>query len=75
MTLFLFPVIQKEMDLPAIYAEEGIWYVALSAISRLIDKNPQNKALRMQRAGLLEQARRAREAVFDRKAAGGDGIY
>ncbi len=61
----------KEMDIPAIYAAEGIWYEALASLSRLIDKYPENKTLRLQRANLLEQVRLEKEAAFDRKAAGG----
>lgn len=59
----------NEMEVPAIYAEEGIWYEALSSLSRLIEEDPGNKALRMQRANLLEQVQLEREAVPDRKAA------
>lgn len=61
----------KEMDIPAIYAEEGLWYEALASLSRLIDEDPENKALHLQRASLLEQAQLEREAVFDRKVSGG----
>lgn len=44
-----------EKDQPTIYAEEGIWYNAVSSLSALIAANPDNKALKEQRAGLLEQ--------------------
>ena len=40
---------------PFLYAEEGIWYDALSAISNLIDAAPNDATLRRQRAELLEQ--------------------
>jgi hypothetical protein len=40
---------------PYIYAEAGLWYDALSAISDLIDAAPNDPALRQQRASLLEQ--------------------
>jgi hypothetical protein len=39
-----------------VYAEEGLWYDALRAISEMIDASPDNKALRRDRAVLLEQA-------------------
>lgn len=38
-----------------IYAESGIWYDSLAAISDLIDAEPNNAALRSKRASLLEQ--------------------
>jgi hypothetical protein len=41
---------------PALYAEAGLWYDAVAAISNLIGAEPQDPALRMQRAALLEQA-------------------
>ena len=40
---------------PHIYAEAGLWYDALTAISDLIDTSPNAPALRQQRAALLEQ--------------------
>jgi uncharacterized protein DUF928 len=42
-------------DRPALYAEAGIWYDALMAISELIENEPGNAALRSQRASLLAQ--------------------
>ena len=54
-----------------VYADEGVWYDALDAISTLIRKNPNNKALRKQRAALLEQVGLNEAADFDRKRAGG----
>lgn len=41
---------------PALYAEAGLWYDAVAAISDLIGAEPQDPALCMQRAALLEQA-------------------
>jgi Flp pilus assembly protein TadD len=38
-----------------IYAEEGVWYDAIDALSRAIEKSPNDAALREQRAALLEQ--------------------
>lgn len=40
---------------PHVYAKAGLWYDALAAISELIDASPNDKALRKQRASLLEQ--------------------
>jgi hypothetical protein len=45
----------KRADTPHIYAEAGIWYDALSAISEMIDAAPNDPALRRKRASLLEQ--------------------
>jgi hypothetical protein len=44
------------IEVPAAFAEEGIWYDALAEISDLIDKNPDDQFLREQRALLLKQA-------------------
>jgi len=44
-----------ERDLARIYAEEGVWYDAIDALSRAIEKSPNDAALREQRAALLEQ--------------------
>jgi hypothetical protein len=40
---------------PFIYAEEGYWYDALSAISKMIEASPHDADLRKQRASLLGQ--------------------
>ena len=45
---------EKE-EIPRIYAEAGIWYDALMAISDLIDVRPEDGVLRKQRSALLEQ--------------------
>lgn len=42
-------------DAPRRYAEAGVWYDALMAISDLMQSNPADPALRQQRASLLEQ--------------------
>jgi hypothetical protein len=47
----------RKDDLPFIYAEEGIWYDALAALSDLIDSAPEDADLHRQRAALLTQAR------------------
>jgi hypothetical protein len=43
------------MEIPGIYADEGIWYDALSGICELIKTHPHDKNLPLQRASLLEQ--------------------
>lgn len=40
-------------DIPSVYAENGIWYDALSTLSELIAKEPENLALRGQYQSLL----------------------
>jgi hypothetical protein len=45
----------SEADKAGIYAENGIWYDALQSISDQIDRNPQDKGLRDERAELLSQ--------------------
>jgi hypothetical protein len=42
-------------DVPSVYAEAGLWYDALTALSELIDGAPDDQALRRQRASLLAQ--------------------
>jgi uncharacterized protein (UPF0335 family) len=42
-------------DLPSIYAEAGMWYDTVAAISELIEAAPQDQALRQQRTALLAQ--------------------
>lgn len=49
----------------AVYAEEGIWYDAIASLGDLIEQSPDDLALRVQRAALLEQ-------VGLKKAAAGD---
>jgi hypothetical protein len=44
-----------KQDWPLIYAEAGIWYEALAAISDLIDASPNDASLRKQRLSLLSQ--------------------
>ncbi len=45
----------KGQELVAAYAEAGLWYDALAAISDLIDQNPDDASLRTIRAALLQQ--------------------
>lgn len=49
-----------------IYAEAGVWYDALSSISDLITAKPEERALREQRAELLEQVGLEEAASYDR---------
>ena len=44
-----------ERTLARIYADEGIWYDTIDALSRMIEKSPNDSGLREQRAALLEQ--------------------
>lgn len=50
---------------PHIYAEAGLWYDALTAISELIDAAPDDLGLRKQRASLLDQVRLPEVAESD----------
>jgi hypothetical protein len=50
-----------------IYAEEGFWYDALEAITRMIDASPDNADLHKQRASLLEQVGLAEAADFENR--------
>ncbi len=45
----------SKADAPRRYAEAGVWYDALMAISDLMQFNPADTGLRQQRASLLEQ--------------------
>lgn len=55
-----------ERDLPRIYAEAGLWYDAIDALSRLIESHPGDTELRAQRAALLEQVHLPGAAAYDR---------
>ncbi len=54
-----------------LYAEEGYWYDALSAVSEEIDANPDNGAFRSYRAALLRQIGLNEVAEQDENLAGG----
>ena len=45
----------KKSELFSLYADAGMWYDAVAAISEMIDAAPQDQALRKQRAELLSQ--------------------
>ena len=51
-------------SLPAVYAEAGIWYDALSSLSDRIDADPNDKALQESRADLLRQGGLKAAAAF-----------
>jgi hypothetical protein len=53
-------------QLPALYAEAGIWYDAIDQLSRQISANQSNRQLRERRAALLEQVGLKDAAAFDR---------
>ncbi len=57
-----------DKDIPAIYAEEGIWYDAISSLSKLIESNPKTRRFHKQRAELLEQIGLYEAAEYDRKS-------
>jgi hypothetical protein len=52
---------------PYLYAESGLWYDAVEAISELIAAAPQDAQLRQQRAMLLEQVDLPDIAAYDRQ--------
>jgi hypothetical protein len=56
-----------ELAMARIYAEDGIWYDAIDALSRAIAQNPGDAGLRAQRAALLEQAGLDAAAAYDRR--------
>jgi hypothetical protein len=45
----------KKSEVFSLYADAGMWYDAVAAISDMIDAAPQDQALRQQRAALLSQ--------------------
>ena len=55
-----------ERTLARIYAEEGVWYDAIDALSRMIEKSPGDVALREQRAALLEEVGLQAAANYER---------
>lgn len=55
-----------ERAAPGVYAEAGLWYDAIAALSRLIERSPADTALRSQRAALLEQVGLPKAAAHDR---------
>ena len=58
-------------DVPRVYAEAGIWYDAIASLSGLIDRHPDDAALRQQRAALLDQVSLPDVSEYDRRVGGG----
>ena len=58
----------SKAEIPSLYAQSGIWYDALAAISELIVAAPTDSALHQQRASLLDQVGLADIAKLDRDA-------
>ena len=63
----------ERSDVPNINAEAGIWYDALSSISDLIEKSPQDPLLQEKRASLLEQVGLSEVARDMMKSSGAGG--
>lgn len=59
-----------QRNVPHIYAESGIWYDTIMALSELIEANPNDMVLRRQRAALLEQVGLSQVAQYELKQAG-----
>jgi hypothetical protein len=59
----------KPNELPFIYAEEGIWYDAISSLGDLIEAHPGNDLFHKQRAALLQQVGLGEAAMFDTQRA------
>ena len=57
----------SDTEKAAIYAEAGIWYDALEAISNAVDAHPDDASLREQRASLLKQVGLPQAAALDKK--------
>lgn len=45
----------SRMETPSLYAEAGLWYDAITALSELIDSTPGNPTLGQQRSAMLNQ--------------------
>jgi hypothetical protein len=56
----------REGEAPALYAEAGLWYDALTALADLIEATPRNTEFRQQRAALLEQVGLSEAAAYDK---------
>jgi len=50
-----------------VYAEQGLWYDAIDAINKLIDKHPGDKTLREERISLLEQVGLKEVATYEKQ--------
>jgi hypothetical protein len=56
----------REGEAPALYAEAGLWYDALTALADLIEATPQETQFRQQRAALLKQVGLKEVAAHDK---------
>ena len=56
-----------DVERASAYAQAGIWYDALDAISNAIDAHPDDASLREQRATLLSQVGLSQAAALDKK--------
>ena len=54
-------------DKAAVYAQNGVWYDAVEAITAEIDKTPKDAGLRKMRADLLAANGLKKAAAYDRK--------
>ena len=52
---------------PHVYAESGLWYDAVMALSEMIEAAPKDRGLRQQRAALMKQVRLPEIAEYDLK--------
>ena len=59
-----------KLNIPHLYAESGIWYDTIMAISELIEANPNDMNLRKQRAAFLEQVGLSQVAQYEVKQSG-----
>jgi hypothetical protein len=57
----------NDLERATAYAQAGIWYDALDAISNAIEAHPDDASLRDQRASLLKQAGLSEAAALDNK--------
>jgi len=57
----------NDLERAAAYAQAGIWYDALDAISNAIEAHPDDASLREQRASLLKQVGLSQAAALDTK--------
>jgi hypothetical protein len=57
----------SDLERAAAYAQAGVWYDALDAISNAIEANPADASLREQRASLLKQVGLSQAAALDGK--------
>lgn len=59
-------------NLPAVYAEEGIWYDTVESLSTLADERPHDRSLQAERAALLDQAGLAKAAAYTSRVVRGN---